>query len=162
MKQSPLLFYPLMIIISILLLTSISYAQAKKISELKVRSDDDVSASYLTDGEGMSLYIFLKDSTGSSTCADECADAWPPVLLDEGDLTVGEGVDSTMIGTIDRPGETLKNPGEVVQLTYNGWPLYYYADDRRPGDKTGQDIEDYGAEWYLITSDGEKVEMENP
>ncbi len=56
-----------------------------------------------------------------------------------------------MIGNIQREDGT-------TQVTYNGWPLYYYAKDQASGDTTGHDIKDFGAEWYLLTPEGEKAE----
>ncbi|MGH6913524.1 MAG: hypothetical protein ACREH3_07425, partial [Geminicoccales bacterium] len=39
-------------------------------------------------------------------------------------------------------------------------PLYQFAKDAQPGDTKGQDVEGFGAEWYLISPEGEKVEAE--
>src|SRR5699024_7020388 len=124
MNLSKLLFYTLSIIVSALLLASTTYGQAKKISKLKIRTDEDSLVSYLTDGEGRSLYIFLNDSTGQSTCFEECSDAWPPALLQKGELTVGKEIDLTMVGTIKRSEKTLQNHGEINKLTYNIWYIY--------------------------------------
>jgi hypothetical protein len=38
--------------------------------------------------------------------------------------------------------------------------LYYFARDESAGDTKGQDIEGFGAEWYLVSPEGEKVEEE--
>jgi predicted lipoprotein with Yx(FWY)xxD motif len=102
----------------------------------------------LVDGEGMSLYLFTNDTqnSGTSTCADDCLAEWPP-LLSDGDPVAGEGVDAAMLGTITRDDGT-------TQVTYNGWPLYYFADDTAPGDTNGQGLGDV---WFLVTPDGEAV-----
>jgi hypothetical protein len=52
-------------------------------------------------------------------------------------------VDPKLIGTMTRSDET-------VQLTYNGWPLYFYAEDINSDDINGHDIESFGEDWYLI------------
>lgn len=52
---------------------------------------------------------------------------------------------------------TTKRKDGSTQVTYNGWPLYYFAKDQTPGEITGQDVEGFGAEWYLVSPDGEKV-----
>jgi predicted lipoprotein with Yx(FWY)xxD motif len=44
-----------------------------------------------------------------------------------------------------------------AQVTYDGWPLYHFAKDFGPREATGQDVEDFGDEWYLVTPQGEKV-----
>jgi predicted lipoprotein with Yx(FWY)xxD motif len=102
----------------------------------------------LVDGEGMSLYLFTKDTqnSGTSTCVDDCLAKWPALLTD-GDPVAGEGVDETLLGTITRDDST-------TQVTYNGWPLYYYAEDTAPGDTNGQAVGDV---WFLVTPAGEAV-----
>jgi predicted lipoprotein with Yx(FWY)xxD motif len=111
---------------------------------------------YIADADGRALYLFEADTQGqggagaASTCKDECAAAWPP-LTSTGTTEVAEGVSGEMVGTMPREDS-------MTQVTYNGWPLYHYAKDQAPGDTTGHDIEDFGAEWYLITPKGEKAE----
>lgn len=108
--------------------------------------------SYLVDAEGRSLYIFTSDTTQGSTCYDACAQAWPPYTT-QGRPEAGERVSADMLDTITREGGT-------TQVTYNGWQLYYFVKDTRPGDIRGQDIEGFGAEWYLISPEGTKIEAE--
>ena len=102
----------------------------------------------LVDGAGMSLYLFTNDTqnSGASTCADDCLAAWP-ALLSDGDPVAGEGVDAALLGTITRDDGT-------TQVTYNGWPLYYYAEDAAAGDTNGQGVGDV---WFLVTPEGEAV-----
>ena len=110
---------------------------------------------YIADPEGRSLYLFEADTQGKagtgavSTCKNDCAAAWPPFVR-EGTTEVSEGVTAGLVGTVEREDGT-------TQVTYNGWPLYYYVKDDSPGDTTGHDIEDFGAEWYLLTPEGEKA-----
>ena len=96
----------------------------------------------------MSLYLFTNDTqdSGASTCADDCLAAWP-ALLSDGDPVAGEGVDAALLGTITRDDGT-------TQVTYNGWPLYYYAEDTAAGDTNGQGVGDV---WFLVTPEGEAV-----
>jgi len=110
----------------------------------------DPEGRFLTDAEGMSLYLFEADSDNTSTCYDACAEAWPP-LLSEGQPTAGGQVDAAKLSTIERKDGT-------AQVTYDGWPLYYFVKDEAPGDTNGQDVEGFGAEWYLVAPDGEKLE----
>ena len=111
---------------------------------------------YIADAEGRALYLFEADTQGQggadamSTCKDDCAAAWPP-LTSVGPMQASEGISGDLIGTIQREDGT-------TQVTYNGWPLYYYVKDQAQGDTTGHDIEDFGAEWYLLTPQGEKAE----
>jgi predicted lipoprotein with Yx(FWY)xxD motif len=110
----------------------------------------DAEGKFLTDGEGMSLYLFEADSENTSTCYDACAEAWPPLLVDGTPVTGGE-VDASKLGTTERTDGSM-------QVTYNGWPLYYFVKDQAPGDINGQDVEGFGAEWYLVSPTGEKFE----
>ncbi|WP_417565301.1 hypothetical protein [Marinobacter sp.] len=107
---------------------------------------------YLADSQGRSLYLFEADEAGKSTCHDACANAWPPFTTN-GKPQAGEGIDGDALGTLERVDGT-------KQVTYHGWPLYYFIKDQAPGDTKGQDIKGFGAEWYLVTPDGEKVHAE--
>jgi predicted lipoprotein with Yx(FWY)xxD motif len=108
---------------------------------------------YLVDSKGMSLYMFRADEgQKGSACENACAEAWPP-LMAEGDLTAGKDLDQDKLGTIER------KDGKM-QVTYAGWPLYHFKNDAAPGDTKGQDMKGFGAEWYLMSPAGEKVEAE--
>lgn len=101
----------------------------------------------LVDGAGYTLYIYVPDRDGPSTCFGLCARQWPPLLLAKGQhrAKAGAGVRSSLLGTAARPGG-------AEQVTYHGWPLYTYVDDSSPGEATGQ-AEDMGA-WYAMTAKG--------
>ena len=105
---------------------------------------------YLTGGEGRTLYMFTKDSKGTSNCYDACAKAWPP-LATSGKPAAAPGLDNAMIGTTQRKDGTM-------QVTYNGMPLYYFVKDKAPGEVSGQDLKAQGGEWYLVGPDGNKNE----
>jgi predicted lipoprotein with Yx(FWY)xxD motif len=107
---------------------------------------NDQLGSVLVDEQGMTLYLFTKDTPNTSNCYDQCATAWPP-LLTTGDPVAGEGIDASLLGT------TTRTDGSV-QVTYNGWPLYYYEKDQAPGDVTGQDVGDV---WFVVSATGEQV-----
>jgi predicted lipoprotein with Yx(FWY)xxD motif len=107
---------------------------------------NDQLGSFLVDDKGMSLYLFTKDTPNTSVCYDKCATAWPP-LLTTGDPVAGEGLDASKLGTTERTDGT-------IQVTYNGWPLYYYEKDKAPGDVTGQDV---GGVWYVVSAEGNQV-----
>ena len=95
----------------------------------------------LADTSGRTLYLFTNDERDKSTCSDGCATAWPP-LLTVGDPTAGEGVAADKLGTITRGDGS-------SQVTYNGWPLYYFAQDQNPGETNGQ----YGT-WFVVSTHG--------
>ncbi len=95
--------------------------------------------SVLVGPNGMTLYMFKKDSAGVSNCSGACAGIWPPLTV-TGAPTAGAGVTGT-VGTIKRADGSM-------QVTYNGWPLYYYAADKKAGDATGQGFKSV---WYVAT-----------
>lgn len=100
----------------------------------------------LVDTAGMTLYMFDPDAQGDSTCYDQCATAWPPLIVD-GDATAGDGLDQALLGTTERTDGS-------VQVTYNNWPLYYWAQDAAPGDVTGQAVNDV---WWVLDASGEPI-----
>ncbi len=129
--------------------TSFGFAQeAGGAAALGVSQTDDLGE-FLVDAEGMTLYLFTKDTDNASTCYGDCATAWPPLLTD-GDPTLGEGLDAALVGTTERTDGT-------TQVTYGGWPLYYWVQDAAPGDTTGQDV---GEVWYVVSPAGEAVHSE--
>jgi predicted lipoprotein with Yx(FWY)xxD motif len=78
-----------------------------------------------TDSKGMTLYTFDKDEPGKSNCYDQCAVNWPifeaPAdAMAEGEWTIVERTDGTR------------------QWAYEGKPLYFWKDDKAPGDVTGE------------------------
>ncbi len=100
----------------------------------------------LVDGDGRTLYMFMKDTKDTTTCYDKCEQAWAPLLtLDK--PTLGDGVDASLLGTTARKDGT-------VQVTYNGLPLYYFFKDQAPGDTNGQGV---GSVWYVVAPDGNAV-----
>ncbi len=94
----------------------------------------------LTDGEGWTMYLFTRDTPNHTVCYDRCATAWPPLL-------VGTGVEPQLDGIGGTLATIVRNDGNR-QVTYNGFPLYYYNVDKKPGDTTGQGV---GNVWYIIT-----------
>ncbi|MBN1240503.1 MAG: hypothetical protein JXB36_18515 [Gammaproteobacteria bacterium] len=111
---------------------------------------------HIVDGRGQPIYVLESESSGESDCYDACALAWPPVLAPEG----GEQVE-TQHRALDENqlGMTERRDGKM-QLTYNNYPLYYYAMDPGDGEVTGHDVTDEWGEWYLLTPEGEPLHTE--
>ena len=104
---------------------------------------------YVTDAKGRSVYLFLKDIGDSSSCYDACAAAWPPLLSTGGTVAGDIAVRTDLLGMSQRRDG-------ATQVTYEGAPLYYYEDDKQPGDITGQGKEEFGGKWYLVSPAGGK------
>lgn len=100
----------------------------------------------LVDGKGMTLYLFTKDTQGSgkSTCEGQCLAAWPPLI---GGPQAGDGANQALLGSITRSDGT-------TQASYNGWPLYYWAQDSAPGDTTGQGVNKV---WWVLDANGDAI-----
>ncbi len=103
----------------------------------------------LVDGQGNTLYLFGADNAGKSQCSGACASVWPP-YLGAGTPRAGTGVSAGMLST------TARGDGGT-QVTYAGHPLYRYAGDQKPGDVTGQGLDQYGAEWYAVAANGSMI-----
>ena len=101
----------------------------------------------VVDANGMSVYFFTKDvkDSGTSACTGACLTMWPPVTSTAATPSA-EGVSGTL--------GTIATPDGAKQVTLNGLPLYYYAQDKKPGDILGQGVSDV---WYLATPAGEMI-----
>ncbi len=101
-------------------------------ASLTIGSTSDATlGDYLTGENGMTLYVFTKDSADTSTCTSTCAAAWPPLLVSAGSTINGPSGATGAFATITRADGTL-------QVTYNQMPLYSFASDSNAGDTTGQ------------------------
>ncbi len=109
-------------------------------------SDHPELGRILTDGSGRTLYLFTQDEREVSNCSGGCLSAWPPLVV-EGAPAGGEGVAADRLGTIT-------GQDAASQVTYNGWPLYYFARDEFAGDTNGQNSGDV---WYVVSTDGGPV-----
>jgi predicted lipoprotein with Yx(FWY)xxD motif len=103
----------------------------------------------LVDSNGLTIYLFEKDSGTKSSCFGGCASAWPPVRA-SGKPTAGSGLNASLIGT------TPRSDGEP-QVTYNGHPLYLFAGDQSAGETNGQGLTEFGGSWFALSSAGNPV-----
>ena len=83
----------------------------------------------LVNPTGMTLYTFDRDvgGSGKSMCNGPCAATWPPFLA------TGSGASSAAYQVITRDDGS-------KQWAYQGKPLYTWAKDTKPGDKTGDGV----------------------
>ncbi|PKO04360.1 MAG: hypothetical protein CVU41_17580 [Chloroflexi bacterium HGW-Chloroflexi-3] len=121
-----------------------------KAEEVSIQvSNDPMLGEILVDSNGMTLYMFTKDEPNKVNCAGDCLAAWPPLLAD-GTVTVGAGVDASLLGQAPLPDGTMI-------VTYNQMPLYYWKGDINPGDTTGQDVNKV---WYVVSPGGDPIGIE--
>ncbi len=76
------------------------------------------------DSRGMTLYTFDKDAVGKSACSGQCAAIWPPLLAAADAKPSG---DWTLVAREDGR----------KQWAYKGKPMYAYAKDQKPGERSG-------------------------
>lgn len=103
----------------------------------------------LVNDKNLSLYLFQADKSTTSTCTGACAKLWPPLLVN-GTPTVAGGVDQKKLGTS-------KRSDGGTQVTYDGHPLYRFAADTSPGNVRGQGLNNFGAKWYVLGTDGKAI-----
>ena len=103
----------------------------------------------LVDGRGRTLYLFERDKHGTSTCSGLCASEWPPVIA-SGKPLAGAGAQSSLLGV------TKRGDGRL-QVTYNHHPLYTFVNDTSKGQTSGEQLNAFGAEWYVLSKAGVEI-----
>ncbi len=124
-----------------------SAAETKPSMTLVVR--DSRLGPIITDDKGMSLYMFTPDARNVSNCEGACLNVWPPMML-----KAGETLDDIAVeGSLRRSklGIAMRFDGSR-QVTYNGFPLYWWVRDKVPGDVTGQWV---GNVWFVLNGAGD-------
>jgi predicted lipoprotein with Yx(FWY)xxD motif len=104
----------------------------------------------LVDGRGRTLYLFTIETASSIQCTSanlNCTRLWPP-LLTASKPRAGAGVNARLLGSVRRTRPA------GLQVTYNGHPLYFYLDDKKPGDTLGQGA--FGI-WYVVSPRGTAI-----
>lgn len=90
----------------------------------------------MTGSNGMTLYTFDKDATGSgkSVCNGQCATNWPPFVATATDQPGGDW-------------SIVTRDDGVRQWAWLGKPLYYWAKDQKSGDMTG---DGFNNTWHAV------------
>lgn len=110
--------------------------------------NDPALGDILVNDQGMTLYVYDKDTEGKSNCTGQCLEKWPAVSASDENATItpGDGITGEL-GVITRDDGT-------YQVTINGMPLYTYYEDAAPGDVNGQAVGDV---WWVVAPDGSKI-----
>ena len=95
-----------------------------------------LSSGALVAANGMTLYTFDRDTanSGKSACNGPCATLWPPLMASATDQPTG----AYTIVTRDDGAK---------QWAYKGKPVYFYKEDKKAGDRTGDNFRDV---WHII------------
>jgi len=118
MKKSNTLWLMLLLVSTIVSISSCKKDPIVVESNAVKVSDNATHGKILTDPEGMSLYLFSKDTKGTSLCIDGCLDNWSVFYKET--ITVDAGLDVADFATITRTDG-------VKQTTYKGWPLLFWS-----------------------------------
>jgi len=114
-------------VIALFLLAVPAFAQSP------AKTADTAKGKALVDAKGMTLYIFDKDAAGKSVCNGQCATNWPPFASAADAKASGDW----SIVTRDDGGK---------QWAYKGKPLYGWNKDSKPGDVTGDGVNNV---WHI-------------
>jgi predicted lipoprotein with Yx(FWY)xxD motif len=109
-----------------------------------LRAESTGAGTVLATGTGLSLYWYTGDrkSSGTSSCTGSCAVTWPPLIAP---VQVPAGVKlAGPVGSITRLDGT-------QQVTIDGYPIYRYNGDTRPGDVVGNGI---AGLWHVVNVNG--------
>ena len=115
-------------------------------SEPSVRVAKTKLGRILVNGQGRTLYLYMKDRGTKSACSRRCSQVWPPATV-SGAPTAGPGVAAAKL-------KTTPDADNRRQLVYNGHPLYTLSADVRPGQING---EGFLGTWYVISAAGNRI-----
>ena len=96
---------------------------------------DTARGKALVDLNGMTLYVFDRDGKGKSNCNAQCAITWLPLIAD---------TDAQADGSFS----FITREDGRKQWAYKGKPLYTWAKDGKPGDATGDGVNNA---WHLAS-----------
>jgi predicted lipoprotein with Yx(FWY)xxD motif len=88
----------------------------------------------------LTVYVFDKDTAGTSNCEAACLANWPA-------LTVSQQTD--LVAPAGGMGKfsSIKRSNGDFQVTYNDRPLYYFGKDQKPGDAMGDQFANL---WHVV------------
>jgi predicted lipoprotein with Yx(FWY)xxD motif len=146
-----LIVLALAVVLAASALTGLALAASKPTKPATVKTRSNTLGTIIVDGKSHTLYLFEKDKNGKSKCSGACATNWPP-LLTKGKAKASGSVKASKLGTTKRSDGT-------TQVTYGGHPLYtFIADKGKPGSTKGEGLDAFGAEWYVVGTNGKKIE----
>ncbi|MDI6746542.1 MAG: hypothetical protein QMD17_05300 [Rhodocyclaceae bacterium] len=117
------------IVRSLMIFAALTTLAACSAYETRPAAPAMTSGGVLTGANGMTLYTFDKDAanSGKSVCNGPCATNWPPLFAMDGDTPAGDY------------GIVVRDDGKK-QWSFKGKPLYFWIKDQKPGDKTGDGV----------------------
>ncbi len=102
----------------------------------------------LVDKDGRTLYSFADDANGENTCTGGCETIWPPFYVDN--LTADQLGDAALKVT---DFSVITTSSNKKQLTYKGWPLYYFSPNGTPEVPGQTNGDGTGGVWFVAKPD---------
>ena len=100
---------------------------------------------------GQTLYVFSHGPNGPGGCYGRCARNWPPLQAFGRPVAMpGSGVKQGWLSTMRRRDG-------ILQVTYDGHPLYLNGGDTKPGSLEGDHTKEFGGRWYVVPTSGVKA-----
>lgn len=129
------------LVLTLFIMATSGYTAEKRYSVSVLH--DPGAGYYLVDGNGMTLYTLTQDLLNQSVCEGTCIVKWPPFHAMFLDLPANLN-----------PGdfEVIIRPDGLRQMTFRGWPLYYFYKDKVPGEMKGHGVKDA---WVVANPDCE-------
>jgi len=120
-------------------LTAVSLAACQSAPPTMTQLPAKIANGAVYDPSGKTLYTFAKDVafSGKSECNGPCANVWPPFSAEE-----KASPSASSPGGASPAGNwtIITREGGTRQWAYKGKPLYTYAKDAKPGDRSGDNI----------------------
>ena len=128
-------------------------ATAAKKASITIGVASSKYGSIMVDDKGLSLYMSTRDARNVSVCEGQCLVTWPPIMLGKDEtlanVELTGGLRRSLLGVAMRENGSR-------QVTYNGWPLYYWFRDAKAGDTLGQWV---GNVWFVMSPDGAPISL---
>jgi len=128
------------------LILSVFFVKAQSTAVVKLKSSP-ILGNYLVDKADKTLYYFSNDANGKNNCSGGCEAAWP---IFSGEVPtqaqLGQGLSASDFATIT-------TAGGKKQVTYMGWPLYYFSPKNVPEPPNTTSGEGAGNVWYVAKPD---------
>ena len=122
---------------------STATVQTRKVGKLGV---------ILVNSKGRTLYMFVRDKQKKVTCTSKgCVTIWPPLKIKKGLRPTAGGAAKKKLLGVDL------SPKGYRVVTYNHWPLYTYLTDTKPGQATGQGVNNSGGKWFVLSASGQVI-----
>jgi predicted lipoprotein with Yx(FWY)xxD motif len=146
-QRAALLALPVLAIVVAACGASPSPAESSGTSPMTISTTQTSLGSVLSGPSGNTVYTLVSAQGTPIPCTGQCLSAWPPVAATAGSSAhAGSGVSATL--AVD---------ANVMQVTADGAPLYYFSGDSAAGQVNGQGIKSFGGIWYAVQASGQPL-----